>query len=73
MVGDTAIAALLQQRFFTPDALRREAAGVLLGLCSARISDAEIVAAFARTVPTMSPELVHEVRAVAAEIGIVLA
>jgi hypothetical protein len=73
MIRDSAITALLQRRLSTKaDAQTRDAATLLIGLCGAGMSDAEIAAALASSAKLRSAELTDAILALAAEVGLPL-
>lgn len=72
MIRDTAITNLLQRRLSTKASMTRDAATMLLGLCGAGMSDAEIAMALANSARLRSPELTSEILILAAEVGLAL-
>ena len=72
MIRDSAIIALLQRRLSAKATMTRDAATVLLGLCGAGMSDAEIAAALAKSAALHSAELTSEILTLAAEVGLAL-
>jgi hypothetical protein len=72
MIRDCAITALLQRRLSTKASMTRDAATVLLGLCGAGMSDAEIAMALANSARLRSAELTSEILILAREVGLAL-
>jgi hypothetical protein len=72
MIRDSAIIALLQRRLSAKATMTRDAATVLLSLCGAGMSDAEIAAALAKSAAARSAELTSEILTLAAEVGLAL-
>lgn len=70
MIRDDTVTALLGQRLATTSSVKREATTVLLELCRDGMSDAQIATAVGNAEERLPEELVAEIRAVAAEIGI---
>jgi hypothetical protein len=72
MIRDCAITALLQRRLSTKASITRDAATVLLGLCGAGMSDAEIAMALTNSARLRSPELTSEIFVLAADVGLAM-
>jgi len=72
MIRDCAITALLERRLSTKASMTRDAATVLLGLCGAGMTDAEIAKALANSARLRSAELTSEILVLAAEVGLAL-